>query len=121
MRAGEATTMRRSYAEFLAVKAVARALAQVRADEWTPRAVEQQRERAVVVSHAELWGGAGLKGRTPSQAVVCPARMTARHPDQELRRLGREQADESHAIWGPCCPCRKGFVPARTVTPKNKK
>lgn len=113
------------YAEYRrrqdAVMAVAQAMAEARAEEWTRATVEQERERAVVIGRATLWSGAGLRGRTPRQAVICPARMVAGSPDPKLRQLGREQAAESHAVWGACCPCRRGFVPAWTVTPKSER
>ncbi|MDX6768947.1 MAG: hypothetical protein SF051_05400 [Elusimicrobiota bacterium] len=110
--------MRRSYREHLAIKAVARAIVEARAEEWSPLLVERERVRAKRASRADEWGGIALRGRTPSRSVVCPARMTRRHPDPKLRQLGQEQADALHAAWGPCCACRQGFVPARMVTPR---
>jgi hypothetical protein len=117
----EVTSMRRPYREFQAIKAVARVLAEERAEEWTMASVEENRKKAVSAGYAELWAGAGLRGRTPRRAVVCPAKIVAHSPDPELRRLGQEQAQEAHATWGPCCPCRRGFVPAWTITPKNSR
>lgn len=113
--------MRRPYRQFQALKALARGLAEQRAEEWTSAGIEMNRERAVSMGHAELWSGAGLRGRTPRQAVICPAKMVARSPDAELRRLGQDQARESHAVWGACCPCRRGFTPAWTITPKSER
>lgn len=37
-------------------------------------------------------------GRTSRRAYVCPAKMFARHPDAEVRRIAFEQAREAHAL-----------------------
>ena len=44
------------------------------------------------------------KGRLKCRAHVCPARIFGHHPDRALRRLAEPQAEEQHAMWGPCKP-----------------
>lgn len=74
---------------------------------WTPPpfspTAHAERQAALARQHGVdkvIARGGGT--RTPRKSYVCPARMLARHPDADLRRLAQEQAREQHHAHGPC-------------------